>query len=152
MFGDGRKGKLLDYEKDLIFWILEVRRGGFAISIDAIIAYLYIKNENFKLILYTAINKKISYFLKKISFYQKASHIGQPLPHEAKNLIYTFLYQIINKRRYLQINDNELFRIVKCDETTVYYENPDIYTVDIKGHKEIIINTDGKESKKIWIL
>ena len=38
------------------------------------------------------------------------------------------------------------------DETAVYYENLDIYTIDIKGHKKIIINTHGNESKKISVL
>ena len=46
--GGGRKGKLLEYKKDLILWILEVRRGGYAVSIDAIIAYLYKKKWKFK--------------------------------------------------------------------------------------------------------
>ena len=149
----GRKGKLLEYEQDLILWILEVRRGGYAFSIDAIIAYLYKKNENLRLIPYVIMNKRVSNIIKKYNLViRKVSHIGQSIPEKGKDLIYIFLYEIINKRRYLLINDNELFRIVNCDETAVYYENPDIYTIDIKGHKEIIINTDGNESKKISVL
>ena len=98
-------------------------------------------------------NKRVSNIIKKYNLViRKVSHIGQSIPEKGKDLIYRFLYEIINKRRYLLINDNELFRIVNCDETAVYYENPDIYTIDIKGHKEIIINTDGNESKKISVL
>ena len=132
---------------------MEVRRGGFAVSIDAIIAYLYKKNENLRLTPYLTISKRVCYILKKNNLaLRKVSHIGQPIPEEAKDLIYSFLYEIINKRRYLEIKDNELFRIVNCDETAVYYENPDTYTIDIKGHKEIIINTDDNVSKKISVL
>ena len=40
-----------------------------------------------------------------------------------------------------------LYKIVNWDKTEIYYENPETYTVDIKGHKEIIIK-NGNESKK----
>ena len=52
-------------------------------------------------------------------------------------------------RRLLNINNNELFRIINCDETSIYFENPSTKTIDVKGLKEIIINTDGNEDKKI---
>ena len=60
MVGGGRKGKLLEYEKNLILWIFEVIIRGQAVSIDDIIAYFYTKNEKFKLIPYTTKNKRIS--------------------------------------------------------------------------------------------
>ena len=115
---------------------------------------IYIKkNENLRIIPYVTNNKRVSNIIKKNNLaIRKVSHIEQPIPDEGKDLIYSFLYEIINKRRFLLINDNELFWIVKCDETAIYYENPDNYTIDIKGHKEIIINTDGNESKKISVL
>ena len=82
----------------------------------------------------------------------KASHIGQHLPYEAKDLVYKFLYEVINKRRYLEIGDDKLNLIVNGDETAVYYEEPEMKTIDICGNKEIIINTDGSESKRVSVL
>ncbi len=74
------------------------------------------------------------------------------MPYHAKDLIYKFLYEVINKRRYLEISDDKLYLIVNCDETAVYYEEPETKTIDICGNKEIIINTDGSESKRVMVL
>ena len=41
---------------------------------------------------------------------------------------------------------------INCDETAIYFENPSTKTIDVKGLKEIIINTDGNEDKKISAL
>lgn len=68
------------------------------------------------------------------------------------DLIYENLYKIIDKRRLLNINDNVLFRFINCEETAIYFENPSTKTIDVKGLKEIIINIDGKEDKKISAL
>ena len=82
----------------------------------------------------------------------KSTHIGQPLPENAIELVYSFLYNTINERRYLCIEDDEIERIINCDETALYLENPSTKTIDIKGNKKIIVNTESNEDKKITAL
>jgi hypothetical protein len=48
MIGGRRKGEILDYEKNLIPWIFEILRVGYAISIYPKKAYLYIKMKTLK--------------------------------------------------------------------------------------------------------
>ena len=151
--GGRRKSNLEEFKKDLLYYILDIRRSGFAINVKTIIAYLYSINDNFKKENIHSLEMKIRRFLERNNLrIRKASHIGQPLPDNATDLIYEYLYKIINKRRILNINDSELFRIINCDETAIYFENPSTKTIDVKGLKEIIINIDGNEDKKISAL
>ena len=48
--GGGRKSKLLNLEKDLLYYILDVRRSGYATNVNTIIAYIYSLDENFKIL------------------------------------------------------------------------------------------------------
>ena len=66
---------------------------------------------------------------------RKSTHIGQSLPENTIELVYSFLYNTINERRYLCIRDDEIGRIINCDETVLYLENPSTKTIDIKGNK-----------------
>ena len=151
--GGGRKSNLDKYKKDLLYYILDIRRSGFAINVKTIIAYLYSIDDTFKKENIHSLEMKIRRFLERNNLrIRKASHIGQPLPVNGTDLIYEYLYKIISKRRILNINDSELFRIINCDETAIYFENPSTKTIDVKGLKEIIINTDGNEDKKISAL
>ena len=77
---------------------MDIRRSGLDINVKTIIAYLY----------------SIDDFFKKENI-----NIGQLLLDNATDLIYDYLYKIINKRRLLNINDQELFRIIICDETAI---------------------------------
>ena len=74
------------------------------------------------------------------------------MPYKAKDLIYKFFYEVINKRRYLEIDNDKLHLIVNWDEKAIYYEEPETKTIDICGNKEIIIHTDGSESKRVSVL
>lgn len=151
--GGGKKSILAYYEQQIIFWIFEVRKGGFNVSINSIIAYLYNQNDYFKTIPFNVLYQRIRRIISRNNLsFRKVSHIGEPLPNEAVDLIYRFLSSIIHARRNLNIDDEHLNRIINCDETSVYYENPDTITVDINGHKEIILNTEGNENKKISVL
>lgn len=151
--GGGIKNKLHDIEKDILLWIIHLRKAGFAVSIKIICAYIYSLDDNYKKYSYDILRQTVQRILIKNGLtIRNASHIGQPLPEEAKDLVYSFLYEVINKRRYLEICDDKLYLIVNCDETAVYYEEPETKTIDICGNKEIIINTDGSESKRVSVL
>ena len=43
-------------------------------------------------------------------------------------------------------------KIINCDETAIYFENPSIKTIDVKSLKGIIINKNENEDKKISAL
>ena len=46
--GGGLKNKLHDIEKDILFWIIHLRKAGFAVSITIICAYIYSLDDNYK--------------------------------------------------------------------------------------------------------
>ena len=66
---------------------------------------------------------------------RKSTHIGQPLPEKAIELVYSFLYNTIKERRYLCIGDEEIGRIINCDETPIILDNPYTYTLTKKVQK-----------------
>ena len=147
--GGGRKSKLLNLEKDLLYYILDVRRSGYAINVNTIIAYIHSLDENFKILNINTLRSEISTILRKCNLkIRKSTHIGQPLPENAIELVYSFLYNTIKQRRYLCIGDDEIGRTINCDETALYLENPSTKTIDINGKKELFINTEGNEDKK----
>jgi len=151
--GGGRKSNLEDIEKDIILWIIHNRKAGFIIKIKSIIAYIYSIDESYHDLELDIIRQRINRLLKKYNMaIKKSSHIGQPLPIEVKELINKFLHEVVNKRYYLGINDNELNRIVNIDETVIYFENPATQTIDINGKKEVIIDSNGNENKRISVL
>ena len=78
----------------------------------------------------------------------KAIHIGQKLPREAKDIFYQFFHDIIKVCRELNIYKGEEKRIINCDQIPIYLEMYDICTLDIKRHKEVIINTLDNEKKE----
>ena len=80
---------------------------------------------------------------------RKYTHLGQKLPSKAIELFYKFFHYIIQARRELNITNGEEYRLINCDETCLYLEMYDTCTIDIKGHKEIIINTKGNEKKEL---
>lgn len=87
--GGGRKSNLEEFKKDLLYYILDIRRSGFAINVKTIIAYLYSINDNFKKENIHSLEMKIRRFLERNNLrIRKASHIGQPLPDNATDLIY----------------------------------------------------------------
>lgn len=65
---------------------------------------------------------------------------------------YSFFNDVIKERKQLQISEDETARIINCDQTPIFLEMPDTTTIDIKGKKEIIINTNGNEKKKNYVL
>ena len=67
------------------------------------------------------------------------SYIGEPLPDNLIDLVYEFLYKIIKQRWLLNINDNEMYRLINCYETSIFFKNPLIKTIVVKCLKEIVI-------------
>lgn len=148
--GSGNHSRFIEYEDDIISWILHVRKIGCKIKVKSVVAYIVTLNEEFKKYPYDVLRQSATRLLNKYNLsIRKPGQVGQPLPQSAIVLINTFLYQVLNKRKYLSIGDDELNRIVTCDETVVYYEVPATKTIDISGEKEIIIDIDASENKRI---
>ena len=103
---------------------------------NTIISYFNIKDENIKNINNNTLHSEIINFLNKNNLkIRMSSHIRQLSPQNEIDFIYSFLYKTIKERRFLGIGDNELGRIFNCDKTAIYFENPAIKTIDIKGNK-----------------
>ena len=149
----GRKNSLRRIEKEIINWIIHNRKTGYAVSIKSICAFIYTIDSNYKKYNYSILRQKVLRILNRNNMINhKSSFIVQPLPRQGKELISLFLYNIITKRKSLKIDDNKTHLIVNCDETALYYENPDTNAIDILGHKEMIIDIDNNEFKRISII
>ena len=54
--------------------------------------------------------------------FRKPSHLGQILPQNYSELFLTFQKKIISFRKKYGFDDNEIGRLVNCDETPIYME------------------------------
>ena len=68
--------------------------------------------------------------------------------------MYDFIYKIIYLRKKLLISDNiiDLNRIINVDETPVFSELIPDKTYNIKGAKNVIIDTNGNEKKHVTLI
>ena len=80
--------------------------------------------------------------------------MGQPLPENSYDNMYYFIYKIIKLRKKLEILDDtdNLNRIINVDETPVFLELIPDKTYNIKGAKEVIIDTKGNEKKHVTVI
>lgn len=87
-------------------------------------------------------------FLERNNFsIRKTRHLRQPLPKEEIESLISFFHEVIKKRRELDIYEDEQARIINYDEKPIFLEMADSTTIDIKGKKEIIINSNRNEKK-----
>jgi len=92
-------------------------------------------------------------FLQKYNFVlRKASHIGQPLSLDYENKITVFLKDLISKWRELKIDKNNLYLLINTDETPAFFDAPFDTTLDIKGKKEIKIQTSSYEKERLSVV
>jgi len=151
--GGGRKSIVSKYEKDILYWIINHRKLGLIISIKSIITYLLSEHQELKSKSFHDLYNIIYNMLKRNGFsIRKASHIGQKLPDNASYSFYEFIQKVIKERDELGIYDDEEYRIINCDETPIFLENPDTKTIDFKGSKQILIDTQGNEKEKVTVL
>lgn len=68
--------------------------------------------------------------------------------------MYDFIYKIIYLRKKLLISDNiiDLNLIINVDETPVFLELIPDKTYNIKGAKNVIIDTNGNEKKHVTLI
>lgn len=85
---------------------------------------------------------------------RKATHLGQPLPEDSYDKMYDFIYKIIKLRKKLEILDDtdNINRIINVDETPVFLELIPDKTYNLKGAKEVIIDTKGTEKKHVTVI
>ena len=151
--GGGRKSVIMDYEKKIILWIVNCRKNGMGISIKSIMTYLYSLNKEFREMSFPKLYHIIYRLIKRHNLsIRKVSHVGKTLPDNSIYSFYQFFCLVCKKRKELNITDDEKYRLINCDETPIFLEMPDTTTIDIKGHKEIIIDTNGNEKKRITVL
>ena len=64
---------------------------------------------------------------------------------EDKNIIENkFRENVINKRRKLNIEEDEDYRVINMDETAIFLEISFNTKIDFKGNKHINIDTNGR--------
>jgi len=73
-----------------------------------------------------------------------------PLDYESKMTI--FLKDVISKRRELKIDRNNLHLLINTDETPVFFDAPFDSTLDIKGKKEVKIQTSCYEKERLSVV
>ena len=78
--------------------------------------------------------------------------MGQRLPDNKASIINKFKDEIINKRKEMGILDDEDYRVINMDETSIFLEMNFNITIDFRGNKNIEIDTTGKENYKLTVL
>ena len=119
----GKKSIISNYEKEILYHIIDFRKLGLVVTIYTIIAYLYKVHEETKYIeinnLYMNIYQLLN--INNLSI-RKCTHLGQILSKEAIELFYNFFHYIIQARGELNIATDKEYRLINCDETPIYLE------------------------------
>jgi len=137
----------------LVQWILQNRKLDLPITTSVVISYLLKLEPKFKEKTNNALKIWCFRFKKKNNFVlRRASHIGQPLPSDYMNKITIFLKDIIDKRKILKIDNNNLHLIINVDETPIFFDAPFESTIDQKGFKQVNIKTSGYEKERISVI
>ena len=152
--GGGRKTFLSEEEQsNIINWIKQNRDLKISITTFAIGLYIQKIKPSFKEKNLHAQQQLIYRFLHRNGYvFRKPSHLGQILPQNYSDLFLAFQKKIISFRKKYDINDNEIGRLVNCDETPIYMEMVTDKTIEIKGAKDIEVATFGGEKVRISLI
>ena len=66
---------------------------------------------------------------------RRISHIGQMIPEDKNFKKMNFIYEVIQKRKELEIDINEDHRLINMDETRLFLEIGFNTTIDLKAKK-----------------
>ena len=78
--------------------------------------------------------------------------MGQRIPEDKNIIANKFRENVINKRRELNIEEDEDYRVINMDETTIFLEISFNTKIDFKGNKHINTDTNGREHYRITAL
>jgi len=150
--GQGKKSIFIEKENELIIYIEELRKAKIAVNTDIIIAKMISLEPLLKEKSRWALFKMCYRILKKYGLsIRKATHLGQTLPKNSIAYFYDFFYTVIKKRKECNILDNinDYNRLINVDETPIFLEMYSNKTIDVKGAKNVIVNTYGNEKKHV---
>jgi hypothetical protein len=139
-------------ENDLIIYIEELRKSNIAANTNIIIAKMLSLEPKLKEKSKWALFKMCYRILKKYGLsIRKATHSGKTLPKNSIDYSYDFFYAVIKKRKECNIldNKNDYNRLINVDETPIFLEMYSNKTIDVKGAKNVIVNTYGNEKKHV---
>ena len=134
-------------------WIKEKRDNKSPVSAKSILAYAWSLKPDFS-------NKKIDTQIRWVYRFIKRfglsirwiSHIGKIIPEDKNIKKIKFIEEINQKRKQLDIDFDEDYRLINMDETGHFLEMGFNTTIDFKGNKNIEIETNGREHYRITIM
>ena len=92
-------------------------------------------------------------FFKRYGFsIRRISHIGQMIPEDKNLKKMNFINEVTQKRKELEIDINEDYRLINMDETALFLEMGFNTTIDFKGNKNHEIEKNGREHYRITIM
>ena len=143
-----------DEEEEKIFiWIKEKRDNKYPVSAKSILAFASSLNNSFSYKKLDAQMRWVYRFIKRYGLsIRRISHIGQIIPEDKNLKKMNFIYEVIQKRKELEIDINEDYRLINMDETGLFLEMGFNTTIDFKGKKNIEIETNGREHYRITIM
>ena len=145
----------MDKEHLLIDYFYELRGEDIAVNTNILIKKLYTIAPELKEKTYNPLKLLLFRILKKYNIIlRRGTHFGLSLPEYSYDKVYQFIYEVIKKRKKLNIIDdsNNLNRIINIDETPVFLELVADKTFEKKGTKNIIIKTNGYEKYHVTII
>ena len=111
-----------DLEEDMILELLsERRRNNLTVSTKSLISYASSLKDNFSNNNLAAKLKQAYRFIKRKGLsIRRFSHLGQRILEDKNIIVNKFRENVINKRRELNIEEDEDYRVINLDETAIF--------------------------------
>ncbi len=105
----------------ILEWLSERRRNNLTVSTKSLISYASSLKDNFSNNNLAAKLKWAYRFIKRKGLsIRRVSHLGQRIPEDKNIIANKFRENVINKRRELNIEEDEDYRVINMDETAFF--------------------------------
>ena len=140
-------------EHAVVSLVRENRNKNKPIGTKSLMAYACSINNTLGLKNLNAQQKWVYRFIKRYGMsIRRIAHMGQKLPDNKIVIINKFKEDIINKRKEMDILEDEDYWVINIDETAIFLEMGFNTKIDFRGNKNIDIDTTGKENYKLTVL
>ena len=140
-------------EEKMFVWIKGKRDNKLSVSTKSILTYVCSLKNDFSNKKIDAKIRRVYRFIKRyVLVIRSISHIGQLIPEDKYIKKMKFIEEDFQKRKELEIDIDEDYRLINMDETGLFLEMGFNTTIDFKGNKNIEIKTNGREHYRIIMM
>lgn len=148
----GKPCKFPELEEELFRYVTEVRNDGYALTTDMlrVKALALARAKNIPAGTFKASAGWVRRFLKRkdLSFRRRTT-LCQRLPEDYTDKVLSFHKYVIGLRHQ---HNYLLSQIGNADQTPVWFDCPENYTVELKGKKSVAVRTTGAERQRCTVM